>query len=244
MTDRELDTLMQRVLLDSLKLDWAGEATPQPSFQASPRHRREVRRMLADPLAWAKKRAKPVWKRAAQRAAVVLLVISLGFCGLMASSTTVRAAVILWVTEWYETHITYRYTGEEMAGAMPRYEITELPEGYAEAEGERVDWPGQVNIAYRNERDGKTIYLNYVQMREGIATDIVIEDSEILEVTVNGLDGQLFWTADWENHRNMVIWIDPDSELHFMVEAHLDKADILHIAESVSLVESAKSNFF
>lgn len=240
MTDRELDALMQRVLLDSLKLDWAGEATPQPSFQASPRHQREVRRMLADPLAWAKKRAKPVWKRIAQRAAVILLAISLGFCGLMASSTTVRAAVILWVTEWYETHITYRYTGEEMAGAMPRYEIAELPEGYAEVEGERIEWPGQVDIPYRNERDRKTIYLNYVQMREGIATDIVIEDSEILEVTVNGLDGQLFWTADWENHRNMVIWIDPDSELHFMVEAHLDKADILHIAESVSLVESAK----
>lgn len=240
MTDRELDTLMQRVLLDSLKLDWAGETNPQPSFKASPHHRREVRRMLANPLAWAKKRAKPVWKRAAQWAAVVLLVISLGFCGLMASSTTVRAAVILWVTEWYETHITYRYTGEDMAGAMPRYEITELPKDYAEIKSERIDWPVHVNIVYRNEVTGKTIYLDYMQMVQGGAADFVIEDSEILEVTVNGLDGQLFWTADWENHRNMVTWIDPDSELHFMVKAHLDKADILHIAESVSLVESAK----
>lgn len=240
MTDPELDTLMQRVLLDSLKLDWAGEANPQPSFQASPRHQREVRRMLADPLAWAKKRAKPVWKRAAQRTAVVLLVISLGFCGLMASSTTVRAAVILWVTEWYETHITYRYTGADMAGAMLQYEITELPEGYAEVEGERIDWPGHVNIVYRNEETGKTIYLDYMQMVQGGAANFVIEDSEILEVTVNGLDGQLFWTADWENHRNMVTWIDPDSELHFTVEAYLDKTDILHMAESVSLVKSAK----
>lgn len=196
MTDRELDALARRVLLDSLKLDWAGESDPRPSFQASPRHRREVRRMLADPLAWANKRAKPLWKQAAQRAAMILLVISLGFCGLMAVSPAVRAAVNQWVVEWYETHITYRYTGEDMAGSMPQYEITELPEGYAEAEGERIEWPGQVDIPYRNERDGKTIYLNYVQLREGIATDIVIEDSEIFEVTVNGLDGQLFWTAD------------------------------------------------
>ena len=51
MTDQELDTLIQRVLLDSLKLDWEGKAKPQPPFEASSRYRREVRRMLADPLA-------------------------------------------------------------------------------------------------------------------------------------------------------------------------------------------------
>lgn len=32
MKDQELDTLMRRVLLDTLKLDWSGEAKPQPSF--------------------------------------------------------------------------------------------------------------------------------------------------------------------------------------------------------------------
>ena len=77
-------------------------------------------------------------------------------------------------------------------------------------------------------------------MVQGSATCIAIEESEILEVTVNGLDGQLFWVADWENHRNAVTWIDPDRGLQFMVEANLDKTDILHMAESVSLVESAK----
>ena len=34
MTDQELDTLIQRVLLDSLKLDWEGKAKPQPPFEA------------------------------------------------------------------------------------------------------------------------------------------------------------------------------------------------------------------
>ena len=108
MTDQELDTLIQRVLLDSLKLDWEGKAKPQPPFEASSRYRREVRRMLADPLAWSKKRAKPMWKRAAQQAAVVLLILSVGFGSLLAVSPTVRAALLQWVTEWYETHITYR----------------------------------------------------------------------------------------------------------------------------------------
>lgn len=240
MTDHELDTLMQRVLLDSLRLDWEKRAEPEPAFVPSARYKRQVSGMLADPLAWERKRALPAWKNIARRIAVVLLIISIGFGSLMAASPAVRAAVNQWVIEWYETHIIYRYTGAEMAGAMPQYEITELPEGYAEVESERIEWPGQTDIVYRNEETGKTIYLSYMQMVQGIAMDFIMEESEILEVTVNGLDGQLFWVADWENHRNAVTWIDPDRELQFMVEAHLDKTDILLMAESVSLVESAK----
>lgn len=198
MKDQELDTLMRRVLLETLKLDWSGEAKTQPSFQASPRHRREVRHMLSDPLAWAKKRDRPAWKRAVQRAAVILLVISLGFGGLMATCPVVRAALIQWVTEWYETHITYRYTGEDMTEEMPQYEITELPEGYPEVKSKRIEWPGQVNIVYRNEETGKTIYLNYIQMVQGGATDFVVENAEIIPVMVDGLEGQFFLLPDWE----------------------------------------------
>ena len=238
MTDQELDTLIQRVLLDSLKLDWEGKAKPQPPFEASSRYRREVRRMLADPLAWSKKRAKPMWKRAAQQAAVVLLILSVGFGSLLAVSPTVRAALLQWVTEWYETHITYRYTGEDMTGATPQYEITELPEGYAEAESERVEWPDQMIIVYRNEETGKAIYLDYVHLHQGAATDFVVEDAEILPVTVNGLDGRFFKTEKGE--RNLVTWIDPEHGLQFTMEAPFDKTDILHIAESISLVNSTK----
>lgn len=240
MTDHDLDTLMQRVLLDSLRLDWEKQAEPEPAFVPSARYKRQVSGMLADPLAWERKRAVPVWKNIARRTAAVLLIVSIGFGSLLAVSPAVRAAVNQWVIEWYETHITYRYTGEDMAGAMPQYEITELPEGYAEVESERIDWPEMVDIVYRNEETGKTIYLNYMRMVQGSATCIAIEESEILEVTVNGLDGQLFWVADWENHRNAVTWSDPDRGLQFMVEANLDKTDILRMAESVSLVESAK----
>lgn len=240
MTDQELDTLMQRVLLDSLKLDWEEKVKPQPPFSASVRYRREVRHMLADPPAWAQKRARPMWKRAAQRAAVVLLILSVGFGSLLAVSPTVRAALLQWVTEWYETHIVYRYTGEDMAGPMPQYEITELPEGYAEVESERIEWPGQVDIVYRNEETGKTIYLSYTQMSQGGAAGFDIVDVGIIPVTVNELDGQLFWRSDWEDKRIAVTWIDPASGLQFSVEANLNKMDILNIAKSVSLVKSTK----
>lgn len=240
MTDHDLDTLMQRVLLDSLRLDWEKQAEPEPAFVPSARYKRQVSGMLADPLAWERKRAIPVWKNIARRIAAVLLILSVGFGSLLAVSPTVRAALWQWVTEWYETHIAYRYTGEDMAGPMPQYEITELPEGYAEAESERIEWPEQVDIVYRNEETGKTIYLNYMHMSQGSATYFAVEDAEVLPVTVNELDGQLFWKANWENEWNTVTWIDSDRELQFTIEANLDEMDIINIAESVSLVKSTK----
>lgn len=44
-----------------------------------------------------------------------------------------------------------------MAGAMPQYGIAKLPKGYAEIESERAEWPGQVELVYRNEETGRTV---------------------------------------------------------------------------------------
>lgn len=238
MTDSELDRLMRRVLLDSLKLEWDREPEPKPPFVPSARYKRQVRAMLADPLAWERKRSAPLWKKAARRIAAVLLVISIGFGGLLAVSPTVRAALLQWVVEWYETHVTYRYT-DNSTEAIPQYEITELPEGYAEDEEERVEWPEQADIVYKNEETGKTMYLGYIRMSQGALSDFVVREGldTITPVRVQGCDGLYFQCADPEREWSRVTWTDPDSGLQFTIGAQLEKEEILHIAESVSLVE-------
>ena len=164
MTDNELDVLMRRVLLDSLKLDWEKEPEPTLPFVPSSSHQRQISAMLLDPLAWERKRAVSIWKKIVRRVAVILLIISLGFSGLIAASPTVRAALVQWITEWYEDHIIYRYTGTDINEEMQQYKIAELPEGYAEDENERIEEPNYIDIVYRNDITGKTIHLEYVYM--------------------------------------------------------------------------------
>ena len=240
MTDQELDTLMRRVLLDSLKLNLEGATGNELSFEPTPRYQWQMTAMLADPLKWARKRARPIWKKVIQKVAVILLVFSLSLGSLMAASPTVRAAVIRWVTEWYETHITYRYSGEQITDEMPQYEITDLPEGYVEAKGERVEWPSYVSIIYRNQSDDNAqwIYLRYIYMQQGTISNFEIENADVLPVTVNGLDGQLYLARNPEQSDSTITWIDPDKNILFAVDAALDANDILHIAESVSLVKT------
>ena len=238
MTDRELDGLMQRVLLDAIKRDYEGETDDVPAFQPTHHHQRQIAAMLSDPLKWAGKRARPIWKNTLQKVAMILLVFSLSLGSLMAVSPTVRAAVVRWVTEWYETHITYRYSGEQISGEMPQYEIAALPEGYVEIESERVERPSYISVAYRNEDKNNTIYLDYTYMQQGSASDYVTDGTEVIPVTVNGFKGQLILTNDWENKWNTIIWIDDERNLQFEIDANIDQDTIMHMAESVSLVKT------
>ena len=103
MTDRELDRMMQHVLLDAIKCDCEKELDDIPAFKPTNNYQRQMAAMLSDPLKWARNRARPIWKSALQKVAMILLLFSLSLGGLMAVNPTARAAVVRWVTEWYRT---------------------------------------------------------------------------------------------------------------------------------------------
>ena len=77
MTDRELDRMMQRVLLDAIKRDCEKGTDDVPAFKPTRHYQRQMAAMLKDPLKWERRRARPLWKNVAQKAAVILLVFSL-----------------------------------------------------------------------------------------------------------------------------------------------------------------------
>ena len=233
MTDEELDVLMRRVLIDAIKIDEAEEDDSTINFEPSPQYQRQIKAMLKDPLGWARKKSRPIWKTVVQRVAMILLVISLGFGTLMITSPTARAAFIRWVTEWYETHVTYRYIEESTLTDMPRYEISDLPEGYEEYQ--KVEKSNYVQIIYQNDTDRKRIYLRYIHMQRGSAIDFVTDNLEVISLTVNGMIGELFLSYEPEKVRNTVTWIDTNNNLQFVLDAPFEKEEILRIAESVVL---------
>lgn len=237
MTDQELDTLMRRVLVDSMKLDLE-ISDNAVSFTSSPQHQRQMKAMLKDPLGWSQKKAQPVWKMIAQKVAIVLLVISVGFGTIMVASPTARAAFERLVREWYETHITYRYAGENTSGILPRYRISVLPERYFEYQREEI--PSFTQIIYQNDDNGEQIWLSYIYMQQGAATDFVAEGLEISPITVNGMAGELHLSKDLNKEDNTITWINEEANLQFIVDAPLDRDDILRIAESVLLEETEK----
>ena len=166
--------------------------------------------------------------------------ISLAFGSLMVVSPTARATFIRWVTEWYETHVTYRYAGDDMVGDIPEYTITELPEGYVENQEERIATPIQVSILYQSDT-GYPITLHYIYLQQGAASQFVLDSTDdVVTDTVNGYEAYIFVAADQENDSNAITWIDTQSNIQFTVQAQMSTDDLVHMAESVSLVNSPK----
>ena len=147
----------------------------------------------------------------------------------MAASPTARATFVRWITEWYETHIVYRYFGDQIAGGMPEYEISVLPEGYSESQ--REEQPNSIFAIYQNEANENPIFLRYIYMQQGSAIDFDIENSESIPIMIQGWEGILYTSENAEY--STITWIDPVNNIQFVVDVPLGQTDILEIAESV-----------
>lgn len=237
MTEQGLDLFMRNVLLDAIALDEEASTETIP-YTPSLYHQKQIKAMLKNPLRWARNREQSVWKKALKRVAVILLVISLAFGSLMVVSPTARATFIRWVTEWYETHVVFRYAGDDVQGKMPQYEIGELPDGFSENPQKGFCTAG-MSVHYYEDKDGEAIVLRYIYMQQGSMSGVDTENSDIISVSVNGCDGYLIIPRE-AGYNNTITWSDAESNLHFTIDAPLGETDILHMAESVSLVETTK----
>ena len=169
-----------------------------------------------------------MWKRALRQAAAVLLVLSIGFGCVMAAVPSARAAVIRWVMEWYEDHITFRYSGGEIAH-RPDFALTALPEGYEETL--RDDLGSMVDIVYED-GSGNVLSFRYIFMEAGGLMGFDITDEQIVKVTVNGTDGLCFITPEPDVF-NTLTWIDEAHGVQFDLSGLFSPEELVEMAESV-----------
>ena len=236
MTDLELDGMLRRVLLDALRNEDTDREESERIFVPSKNHLRQMKMMLQDPLKWLRNRSKPVWKVIVQKAAIILLIASLGLGGVVVVSPTARAAVIRWVIELYETQIVYRFFGKDISGQMPQYGIDDLPEGYVETE--RVVHSASVSILYENNAGG-LVSLDYVYIQEGVLGVLAPGDDTILPVTISGFDGYAFLPKKSTSAKT-IIWTDNAANIQFMVKGFGEYEDILQWAKNVTLLDDIK----
>ena len=185
--------------------------------------------MRRDPLKWARDRERPVWRRALRQAAMIALVIALSFGTLVTAVPPVRAAVLQWVTEWYETHIVYRYRGDAPAEPLPEYAIAALPDGFAETERDHLS--GIVDVVYEDDT-GNLIFLEYIFMHQGGAMVFNTDDCIVTDLTVNGMEGR-FFESETPGYFNSITWIDADRNIQLAITGVFEKTELLRMAESV-----------
>ena len=236
MTDRELDQLLKQVLLDAVKLDMEEIAETDALFGPSVRYQRQMAAMQRDPLKWMRKKTRSFWKHILRQAAMVLLVLSIGFGCLMAAVPSARAAVVQWFIEWYDTYLVYRYGGELSADELPEYALTWIPEGYQEVQ--RNNYSTGVSIAYQDSKNN-LIYFDYRRIHMGAVNVLQVENANVFSVNIDNHEGLYFESMHPED-MNTVTWVDSKSNIQFQIDANASKIDILHMANSCDLVKVNK----
>ncbi len=103
MTEGEENIIIKGVLLEAISRDFSEELSNNKEVSVSPRFKRQMMAMMNNPNKWAERHKRDYRRRFVKVVATIVLTCSLPFGVLTVASPTVRAAVIDWVVEWYES---------------------------------------------------------------------------------------------------------------------------------------------
>ena len=234
-TDEELEHILRDALLRAAEEEWGPALDALPAdgpSPGSPAHLRWEKKFLADPFGYVRRQARPRWRKAVRAAVAAALIAALTLGSALAVSPRLRA----WVTEWFETHISYRFTTHQpQAGLRPGdWYLADLPEGYVEvARLESMD--GDVAVDY-DKSDGTQINFNYSIMTQGSLIAVDREDHIVTDLTINGHSAQLYEsTVEWKDH--FILIFDETDQIVFTISTWENTQTLITMAESLRMVE-------
>ena len=230
MTGHKENELLRDILLDAAAEEFAPEFSSTEQVETSLKFQKSMQSLLSNPKKWAERRQKPVWKRAAKMVATIALIGSLSLGMLMLISPKVYAAVVNWVTEWYDTYVMYRFSSEHTESDRPEgyhhnAEILSTPNDYSRATSMRF-------MAYSGDH---WLFFQYGPMDSGSAMSIELENMSVSEISINGNPGQLYSSAT-ETQSSCITWIDTKSNICFFIDGFLSDDELIRIAQSVTLI--------
>ena len=170
-------------------------------------------------------------------AAILVFIMGTGI--FLTVNVEARATVIAWIKEVFEDRIEYWFTGSPQK-EFPEYELTWVPDNMECIHDEFTEY--RCSVIYMNPNDPQRGFtFSYSRMQEGSGTIMVLNETEhnIIPVDINGAAGDLYLSKDPEITHSL-IWFDEDQQITFNITSYMESDVILHIAESVNLLNSPK----
>lgn len=234
MTDEEFDALLRRAMEDNIRAEYPDVFDPGVDFPWPPHSRRYLRwekKLLADPIGFARRQARPMWKKALRAAACFLLCAAMVLGAMLALSPSARA----WVSErliyWKEGGMTeFTYAISDGKGVTADWRPTYIPEGFTETE---VDWDEiftSINLTYEDNND---LYFFLYAVPAGQNASIIVdnEHSVYSEIKINGQAASLF-SSNTDGFPSYLIWSNADMTTMYSLMSNLDPSELVAIAES------------
>ncbi|BDF69118.1 hypothetical protein CE91St41_00990 [Oscillospiraceae bacterium] len=232
MTDNEFEELVRRALKENLRAEFPDVFDPDMEFPRpdfSPRYLRRERKLLSDPVGYARRQARPVWQKALQTAACLVLCCTVLFAAVMAGSPSARAWVMERTVRWTEQFTEFTFISRDPKGVTEDWRPAYIPEGFVETQAK---WDGDMEhlqVTYETDY-GYYFILSSMPARQSGSFNVDNEHSDYSEVEVNGHTASLF-TSNTEGAPTYLLWTSADQSTAFLMASNLDVDEILRIAE-------------
>lgn len=166
------------------------------------------------------------------KAAVILVTVCLGFFSVLMISPTVRADFKNAVTEFYETHIKFRFaTSDTTADDFQTVENVlagYIPQGFILKEA-REEYEA-IRYLYENTADSLT-YEIFVSLNDGLSVITDKDREKVEEIRINGRDCYLIsGENDGKPYSTCII---TGSKITVTVYGQLTREEIIKVSESV-----------
>ena len=222
---REAARIVAEAMLDSLPAPEACHHDVSPDFLSK----------MAPLLTKANR--KELARRWTRRAAAALLALVIGATSWLAVDTQARAAFFSWVREVYENSVVYRFFNDTPTmEKLPDYRPSWVPDGYQPSEAIKSDL--SCTFIYQDINNQANVFIiGYRFYHENMNLSFMWEEDEyeILESQVNNLPAYFYRSVD-QTETNNLVWINPSLKLLFTMEGYLEQDVMLHIADSIDLV--------
>lgn len=229
----EFEAMVRRALIDNLHGEYDELLSAElPWPQSSARHRRWEKKLLADPVGFARRQARPVWQKTLRAAACVLLCLATLFGALMAVSPTARAWVVEQAVRWTEQFTEFTFISRNPKGVTEDWRPAYIPEGFVETD---VDWIKETHyleVTYEAE-DGRFFIISSIPADQGGSFSVDNEHSVYQEIKINGQTASLF-VSNTKDYPNYLVWINSDKTRAFLLASDIELNNMVQIAESCS----------
>lgn len=173
----------------------------------------------------------PVLYKTLHRAACLLLVLLILFGSVMAFNTEVRASVIGWIKEQYESFYHYFFPSESTAWEPTEYTLSWVPDGYTLVNS--YSSPAMETTIYFHP-SGNMIQFTYFYGTDTITDYVDREGYECHEVTLKNCIAEILITTS-SDKTNGIFWEDSSSRVFFSISAPLEESELVKLAEGVEL---------
>lgn len=171
----------------------------------------------------------PILYRFLRSAAIIALILLLGFSSVLTVSVEAREFVFGWIRQQYESFYEYFFVGEPYNSETSQYSADWIPDGFELIASFEIE--GGETFIYSDER-GRTAQFSYSSNPGTLEMYVKSVDYTHYELSINGLVGEMY-AAPNKSEASELIWTDNASGVIFSVSAPVDDTTLIRIAENI-----------